>query len=437
MHSSPHKLKNFLSLFVFLAILSITFTFSLLTVSASSIDCRGTYYCDNSNGLSCYAPSSGIHGDCGTQTAVCYDVPGEECCSGFVGELYRCLPPPYSAPEYSGPEYSSPEGGPYSAPEYSGSESSSVNLNLTAASICTGAVLPGAQITANGDTKTGGGDGTATFSVPPNTTIPWSATKGGYSPASGSTPSGSGATATIAMTPTGGCVGPYSSPEYSAPEYSAPEYSAPEYSAPEVAFNYSLSNSGNTSILKSGSVSYGINTITETLLAGITQPVILSADGDGIPFPLNVSYSIAPLSSCSPTCGSTITFSVGAAAIVGTYPIKVTGSPLGKTTNFNLIISAPAGGLSVSCAASPTAPRTNQLVTWTANVTNGSGIYTYAWTGSPGFNAATASSNPANGTYLAAGTWSAAVTVTDTPNGTSANCSASVNVGASPRFFEI
>jgi len=105
----------------------------------------------------------------------------------------------------------------------------------------------------------------------------------------------------------------------------------------DAAFDYSLSNSGNTTIQKSTVNVTGNNTITKTLVAGATQGVTVSLSA----LPAGVSASIAS-NPCSPTCSSIITFTVTPSATEGTFPITVTGVPLNRTTSFNLIVTAAA-----------------------------------------------------------------------------------------------
>lgn len=99
----------------------------------------------------------------------------------------------------------------------------------------------------------------------------------------------------------------------------------------DVPFNYSLSNSGNISLKQGGSRS---NTITRTLLSGSTQAVTLTPSG------LPSGATLQGNSSCSPTCSNTFTISTTGAVPLGTYPITLTGTPLGKTTSFNLFVNA-------------------------------------------------------------------------------------------------
>lgn len=104
-------------------------------------------------------------------------------------------------------------------------------------------------------------------------------------------------------------------------------------------FNYSLSNSGSVSVFQG---SWGATTISRTLLSGSSEPVGLSASG--LPSGASSSFTNNP---CSPTCSSTLNISTSPATPQGTYLILVTGTPLNKTTSFNLEISAAPGDCEV------------------------------------------------------------------------------------------
>jgi hypothetical protein len=104
------------------------------------------------------------------------------------------------------------------------------------------------------------------------------------------------------------------------------------------AFDYSLSNSGNIAVVVGSS---GSNTIIRTLTSGTTQAVSLTVTG----IPSNTSYTVIPGSAnpqspASASGNSTLTITTTALTPPGNYPITVTGAPLGKTTTFNLIVSA-------------------------------------------------------------------------------------------------
>lgn len=99
------------------------------------------------------------------------------------------------------------------------------------------------------------------------------------------------------------------------------------------AFNFSLSNSGNLTVVQGNSVS---NTITATLTAGIAQLVSFSASG----FPAGVTYIYNP-PSCAPTCSTIKTITTSVSTPPGIYPItaSATGAGLTRTTNFSLTVN--------------------------------------------------------------------------------------------------
>lgn len=195
------------------------------------------------------------------------------------------------------------------------------------------------------------------------------------------------------------------------------------------AFNYSLSNSGTTSVTKGSGNVYEVNIITKNLIAGATQSVSLSLTG----VPSGTSYSISN-STCSPTCSSTITFTVGPTTPVGTHNITVTGSPLSKTTNFSLVITGSP--FTVSCSASASKILLGQNVTFSSTVVGGVAPLTYTWSGI----AIPTSPAPSTANYTRAystiGMKSAAVTVRD-GDGVQSTCpAATVEVYFDPNFEE-
>lgn len=125
-----------------------------------------------------------------------------------------------------------------------------------------------------------------------------------------------------------------------------------------VLFDYSLSNSGNITVTQGSSE---FNTITATLATASIEPVSFAASG----LPSGATPSFSP-GSCNPTCSSTLTISTTVSTPAGTYPITVTGSPLGKTTVFNLVVnSLPPGDFTLSLGG-PVACNA-VLLTWTAS----------------------------------------------------------------------
>ncbi|MBI4468383.1 MAG: hypothetical protein HY650_03570 [Acidobacteria bacterium] len=111
-------------------------------------------------------------------------------------------------------------------------------------------------------------------------------------------------------------------------------------------FNYGVTNSGSINATHGSS---GATTITATLLLGSPQAVSWSVSG----LPASTSSSFSP-GSCNPTCSGTLTINAGSSAPVGTYTITVTGSPLNRTTTFELNVSS-AGGCAATAAVQGTA----------------------------------------------------------------------------------
>ena len=195
-------------------------------------------------------------------------------------------------------------------------------------------------------------------------------------------------------------------------------------------FNYSLSNSGTSNVTKTSGDAFTTNTITKTLTAGVTESVTLSLSG--VPVGL-ISTNISN-QGCSPTCTSVITFTVPSSTLVGTYPITVTGSPLGRQTNFNLVVSGSP--FTVACLASPSPASLGQTVTWTATVSGGTPPLTYAWSGTNIPSSPAPDTNPFSIIYNTIGPKTATVTVTDTDS-VQASCPVStVQIKFDPSFEE-
>ncbi|MCR4279398.1 MAG: hypothetical protein NUV78_01530 [Candidatus Zambryskibacteria bacterium] len=197
-----------------------------------------------------------------------------------------------------------------------------------------------------------------------------------------------------------------------------------------VPFTYSLSNSGTTNVTKASGNAYGQNVITKSLGAGLTQPVSLSLSG----VPSGTSYSISN-ATCSPTCSSTITFTVGPTTPVGTNTITVTGSPNSAQTSFNLVVTGSP--FSVSCAVNPnTTAVLGENVTWSATVVGGVPPLTYSWSGSGIPTSPAPSTNPYTLTYSTIGTKTATLTVRDADSVQSACPPATIEITFDPNFEE-
>jgi hypothetical protein len=127
-------------------------------------------------------------------------------------------------------------------------------------------------------------------------------------------------------------------------------------------FDYTMANSGAIAVTQPGGA--GSNTITAALVSGVTQPVSFAVSG--LP-----SGAAASIGSCSPTCQRQLTITTTASTPPGTYPITVTGSPLGRTTTFDLIVPAFGFTLTNSGAINVSAPGGSGSTTITATLTSG------------------------------------------------------------------
>lgn len=105
-------------------------------------------------------------------------------------------------------------------------------------------------------------------------------------------------------------------------------------------FNYSLTNSGSISVTPGNA---GANTVTATISAGATQSVSFSASG----LPSGAIATFGP-GSCSPTCSSSLAITTSGSTPLGTFPVTVTGAPLNRTTQFNLVVSPQPFGYTLS-----------------------------------------------------------------------------------------
>jgi hypothetical protein len=201
---------------------------------------------------------------------------------------------------------------------------------------------------------------------------------------------------------------------------------------PPPPFEYTLSKPANVSVTKGGIDQYGQTTVTRTLTSGTTESVDLSLSG----VPAGVSYSISS-DPCSPTCSSTILFTVSPSANPGTYTITVTGTPLSHSQTFTLTIVASSAIIS-SCTPSDSTPVLNSLVTWSASVQGGQPPYTYSWTGTNVPTAPAPSTQSFNITYSTIGTKTATVHITDSLSNTGVCTPAgTANVSFDPKFEEI
>jgi VCBS repeat-containing protein len=187
------------------------------------------------------------------------------------------------------------------------------------------------------------------------------------------------------------------------------DFSGATTEASPPSFNYSLSNSGNITVTQGDT---GSNTITVTLLSGTTQIVTLSVSG----LPAGASASWPVGKSCSPTCNKELSINSGTADD-GTYTITVTGSPLSKTTVFDLIINPPANQPPIADANGPYSGEVNQSISFSSDGSydpDGS-IDSWEWDfdyDGINFNTDSTQKNPSN-SYSTAGSYTIALRVTD------------------------
>jgi chitodextrinase len=130
---------------------------------------------------------------------------------------------------------------------------------------------------------------------------------------------------------------------------------SPAVAATTVAvFDFALSNGGNKSVVRAGSVA---NTITATLSSGMAAAVFFTTSG--LPAGANISYSQA---SCAPACSTNVTITTTAATPLATFTLVITGTAgsLVRTTTFNLTVTSASDPSPPTVAL--TAPANNSTV---------------------------------------------------------------------------
>jgi Chitobiase/beta-hexosaminidase C-terminal domain/Right handed beta helix region/Family of unknown function (DUF6298)/Putative collagen-binding domain of a collagenase len=128
-------------------------------------------------------------------------------------------------------------------------------------------------------------------------------------------------------------------------------------------FDFSLSNSGNQSVVAGSTVN---NTIATTLVSGSSQAVSFSLSG--LPSGATGSFSSA---SCSPTCSTVLTINTNSTTGASTYPITVsaTGGGVTKTTSFTLSVTAAVALIVATPTITPNGASFSGLVSVTMQTT--------------------------------------------------------------------
>lgn len=113
-------------------------------------------------------------------------------------------------------------------------------------------------------------------------------------------------------------------------------------------FDYALGNSGNIAVALGAS---GSSTITATLVSGTTESVSFSAAG--LPDGATAFFDVG---ACDPTCTSMLSLTASETTPLGTYPITITGAPLGRSTMLNLTVTDGTIGICPAATALSSAP---------------------------------------------------------------------------------
>ena len=153
-----------------------------------------------------------------------------------------------------------------------------------------------------------------------------------------------------------GATGAGSTFVFAVPAYSVTVLALSATAPPPPAFDYALSHTGGVTVTRGGS---GTTGITATLTAGSSQSVSFSASG--LPTGATAGFSAA---ACAPTCSSTLTISTAASTPIGTFPVVVTGAPLGRTTTFSLVVMPPPGAPALSVSPGTTTSGATVTATW-------------------------------------------------------------------------
>ena len=113
---------------------------------------------------------------------------------------------------------------------------------------------------------------------------------------------------------------------------------SPVTATTQTAFDFSIANGGAKTVIASQSIA---NTVTATLIAGISQSSTFSVSG----LPSGASGSFSP-ATCTPTCSTVLTISTASSVTGGNYLTTVTAvaGGLTRTSSFTLTILIPLAG---------------------------------------------------------------------------------------------
>ncbi|MDP3661746.1 MAG: hypothetical protein Q8R17_02770 [bacterium] len=199
---------------------------------------------------------------------------------------------------------------------------------------------------------------------------------------------------------------------------------------PPPSFDYSLSQQTSAPTLVQGNAA--VVYFTTTLSSNATQGVTLSLSG----LPSGISYTVSPSATQNPSATYEVTLTASGSATVGTFPITVTGTPLNKTTSFNLTVAAPT--VDATLSSSDSSVVAGGTLNFSASVIGtATGAITYSGQSCGGGNlfGNNPSSNSFSCTYPSTGNYTAKVTVTR--QGVSASAEKIISVTAPPNTLYI
>jgi hypothetical protein len=211
------------------------------------------------------------------------------------------------------------------------------------------------------------------------------------------------------------------------------------------SFNYSLSGLPGITITQDPfSNAVGTYDLYKILDSGDTEPVYTEiANGlEAIPG-ISVNWTTRDCSpdEIPPGCNTKVIFTISPSAEARSYEVDLKNTPLdsGSPIKYQYIllnIEPPSEELLVSCSASPSPANVHEGVTWTANVSGGTGPYTFSWSGTDVPEENPPSSQQFVINYETTGMKQATVVVNDSAENQSTCQVTIINIGVSP-FFRV